>query len=207
MGFFIGVLMTQNIRCLPKKGTLMQFEIDDANHPLMQLTSDLLTDAGRAEHNKFIIDDTENIAVAIAAGINVTHVLFYGDHAERYPEFLQSLPTSIEVFPVRPRACKKVFGVEKLARVYALADIPKQKLLSMMTGDIAVLDGLMMTGNIGAVVRSALAFEMSGIVLLNMDYHALYDRRLIRASKAYIFKLPVVCMSSADFLRTVKITI
>lgn len=180
----------------------MQPEIDNINHPLMLLTSALLTDAGRKQHQQFLIDDPENIAQALAAGIDVTHVFFYGDHGDKHLEFVDQLPSDIETFPIRPRTCKKIFGTEKTARVFAIANMPVPKKLDALaatSGDVVVLDGLMITGNIGAIMRSALAFDVGAIALLNLDYHALYDRRLIRASKGYVFKLPVVCAPSSDF--------
>lgn len=183
---------------------MMQAEIDNINHPLMLLTRDLLAVDGVKQHQQFLIDDPENIAVAIAAGIQIKQVFCYGEHAERHPEFIASLPAEVEIYPVRPRTCKKIFGVAKQARVFAIAEVPTPTPLSAIGGDMAVLDGLMMMGNIGAIVRSALAFDMGGVVLLDIDPYQLYDRRLIRSSKGYIFRLPMVCVSSEELFAHCK---
>lgn len=171
---------------------MLQAEIENIDHPLMRLTQALLGPEGRATQQQFIIDDPENILTAIEAGIHVRQVFVYGE-AEMHQDFLAQLP-NIPCYPIRPRTCKKLFGVDKHARVFAIADFPAPKTLAEIQGDLAVLDGLMLTGNIGAIIRSAMAFGLGGIALLNMSQSQLFDRRLIRASKAYLFKLPLVCI-------------
>jgi len=185
----------------------MHVEIDNVTHPLMELTRELLTPEGRIQHNKFIIDDPENIIEALNADIQISQIFFYGDHAQRHSDLLNNLPKSVECFPIRPRTCKKVFGVEKQARVFAIADIPNPQPLSSLSsleGDVVALDGVMMTGNIGAIIRSSLAFNMGSMVILNLEPHALYDRRLIRASRGLLFRLPILCAPSTDFFKYCK---
>ena len=53
-------------------------------------------------------------------------------------------------------------------------------------------------GNIGAVVRSAFAFGASGVVVVNSDLTSITDRRLLRASRGYVFSLPVALMNWAQ---------
>lgn len=175
-------------------------EIDGLNHPLMELTRTLLRSEGVAEEGKFIIDDPENIQSALEAGIELESLFFYGDHAERHQEFLKAIPATVNSYPIRPRTCKKLFGNEKESRVFAIAKVPTKTTMADLTGDIAILDGLRLTGNIGAIIRSALAFNIGGIVLVNMDAGLLYDRRLIRASKGYLFKVPVIWQTENDLL-------
>lgn len=178
----------------------MSIEIDSITHPLMLLTRELLGAEGRTQHAKFIIDDVENIQQAMSAGLHIESVFLYGEHIEKQQDFLQTLPAATEVCAVRPRTCKKIFAHDKIARVFAIAKIPAPVQLIAIDGDLAVLDGLVMAGNVGAIIRSALAFGVGGLVLLDTNYDFLYDRRLIRASKGYLFKLPVVCLTQQEFL-------
>ncbi|MBK7448833.1 MAG: hypothetical protein IPJ47_05145 [Anaerolineales bacterium] len=66
--------------------------------------------------------------------------------------------------------------------------------------DVVVLEDLSISGNIGNITRTSLALGVGGILLLNMDPVDLYDRRLIRASRGYLFSLPMITASTADFL-------
>lgn len=63
---------------------------------------------------------------------------------------------------------------------------------------ILILDGVRLTGNIGALTRTAAAFDAAGIVLVNSGLISVYDRRLIRASRGLVFSLPVVTASRHD---------
>lgn len=53
-------------------------------------------------------------------------------------------------------------------------------------------------GNIGAIVRTSFALGAAGIVLVDSDLTTIADRRLIRASRGYVFSLPIVLASRAD---------
>ncbi|MCB0103819.1 MAG: NshR/TsnR family 23S rRNA methyltransferase, partial [Anaerolineales bacterium] len=59
-------------------------------------------------------------------------------------------------------------------------------------------------GNIGNITRTSLALGIGGIILLNMDPVDLYDRRLIRASRGYLFSMPMITASTTDFLEYCK---
>ena len=73
-----------------------------------------------------------------------------------------------------------------------------------MRRDIVALEDLTISGNIGAIVRSSLAFGIGGIVLLNAEPVDIYDRRLIRASRGHIFSLPVVTATTEELIRFCK---
>jgi TrmH family RNA methyltransferase len=70
--------------------------------------------------------------------------------------------------------------------------------------DIVALEDLTISGNIGAIVRTSLAFGVGGIVLLNADPVDIFDRRLIRASRGHIFSLPIVTATREEFIRFCK---
>lgn len=59
-------------------------------------------------------------------------------------------------------------------------------------GDVVVLDGVRLVGNIGAVTRSAAAFGAAGVVLVDSGLVSTLDRRLVRASRGLVLALPVV---------------
>ncbi|MCK6583372.1 MAG: NshR/TsnR family 23S rRNA methyltransferase, partial [Anaerolineales bacterium] len=107
------------------------------------------------------------------------------------------------IHEVAKRTTKKLFENDKLSRIFAIAETPKPKgldLLKSIKKDIVVLEDLSISGNIGNIVRTSLALDMGGMILLNMDPLDLYDRRLIRASRGYLFSLPVMTASTAEFL-------
>ncbi|HCB02050.1 MAG TPA: hypothetical protein DEP19_06670, partial [Anaerolineae bacterium] len=176
--------------------------IDSLNHPLAQPIRQLLSRSGRQELNKILIDDEENILEALKAGVKVESVYFAGEN--RLSEnFKLKVPNSISIHEVATRTSKKLFENDKLSRVFALAQTPKSiglEALKSISKDIVVLEDLSISGNIGNITRTSLALGVGGILLLNMDPIDLYDRRLIRASRGYLFSVPMITASTKDFL-------
>lgn len=176
--------------------------IDSLNHPLAQPIRKLLTRSGRQELNKILIDDEENILEAYQAGVKIESVYFAGEN--RLSEnFKKRIPTSIPIYEVATRTSKKLFENDKLSRVFAIAQTPKPialDALKSISKDIVVLEDLSISGNIGNITRTSLALGIGGIVALNMEFVDLYDRRLIRASRGYLFSLPMITASAKDFL-------
>ncbi len=124
-------------------------------------------------------------------------------------ELMRELLPRVKVHELARRTCKKLFENDKISRVFALAHAPASRRLDTLLHirrDIVVLEDLTISGNIGAIVRTSLAFDVGGIVLLNADPVDVYDRRIIRASRGHIFSLPVVTATTEEFIRFCKQT-
>jgi len=80
-------------------------------------------------------------------------------------------------------------------------DIPSVRPTVRHVGRLGVgaLEALGISGNVGALVRTAAVFGVGGIVLLDAEVDV-YDRRLIRASRGHLFSLPVVRATTDVFL-------
>lgn len=176
--------------------------IDSLLHPLAQPIRKLLTRGGRQELNKILIDDEENILQALDAGVEIDSVYFSGD--DLISDVLRkNLTAGATIHEVAKRTTKKLFENDKISRIFAIADMPKPlglNSLKTIKKDIVVLEDLSISGNIGNITRTSLALGVGGILLLNMDPIDLYDRRLIRASRGYLFSLPMITAATADFL-------
>ena len=176
--------------------------IDSLLHPLAQPIRKLLSRTGRQELNKILIDDEENILEALKAGVKIESVYFAGEETLS-ENFKRKLPKQIPIHEVAKRTSKKLFENDKLSRVFAIAQTPKSiglEALKTISKDIVVLEDLSISGNIGNITRTSLALGVGGILLLNMDPIDLYDRRLIRASRGYLFSVPMITATTKDFL-------
>lgn len=182
------------------------FLVDSLNHPLAGPIRTLLTREGRRDLNQILIDDEENILQAIEAGVEIDSLYFAGE--ETVSETLRkNLTAGATIHEVAKRTTKKLFENDKISRVFAIAQTPKTPGLDALKSikkDVVVLEDLSISGNIGNITRTALALGIGGIVLLNMDPVDLYDRRLIRASRGYLFSLPMIPASTSDFLTYCK---
>jgi TrmH family RNA methyltransferase len=180
--------------------------IDSLLHPLAQPIRRLLTRTGRQELNKILIDDEENILQALDAGVEVDSVYFSGDDVISEP-LRKKLTAGATIHEVAKRTTKKLFENDKISRIFAIADMPKPlglEALKKIKKDVVVLEDLSISGNIGNITRTSLALGIGGILLLNMDPIDLYDRRLIRASRGYLFSLPMITANTTEFLEYCK---
>lgn len=182
--------------------TFNPFLVDSLNHPLAGPIRRLLHRDGRRELNQILIDDEENILQALEAGVEVESVYYAGDEVIS-EKLRKNLTPGATIHEVAKRTTKKLFENDKISRIFVIAETPKPKgleLLKTIRKDIVVLEDLSISGNIGNIIRTSLALDLGGMILLNMDPLDLYDRRLIRASRGYMFSLPIMTASTKDFL-------
>ena len=176
--------------------------IDSLLHPLAQPIRQLLTRTGRQELNSILIDDEENILQALEAGVEIESVYYAGD--EVISDVLRkNLTAGATIHEVAKRTTKKLFENDKISRIFAIAETPKSlglDVLKTITKDVVVLEDLSISGNIGNIIRTSLALGVGGIILLNIDPLDIYDRRLIRASRGYVFSLPVMTASTNQLI-------
>jgi len=134
--------------------------------------------------------------------VEIESVYYAGDEIIS-EELRNKLTPGATIHEVAKRTTKKIFENDKISRIFAIAETPKSQsleILKTIKKDIVVLEDLGISGNIGNIVRTSLALDLGGMILLNMDPIDLYDRRLIRASRGYMFSLPIMTVSTKDFL-------
>lgn len=177
--------------------------VDSLLHPMALLIRRVLNRAERAQLGLILIDDEENILQAVAAGVRI-HALFYAGEERLSDTLRERVPAPSPIYQIAQRTCKKLFENDKLSRLFAIAEMPTPlglEALAELPQDIVVLEEVAITGNVGAMVRTSLALGIGGVVLLNSDPVDIYDRRLIRASRGYVFALPIITATTGDFLR------
>jgi 23S rRNA (adenosine1067-2'-O)-methyltransferase len=180
--------------------------VDSLLHPQALIIRQLLTRPGRIELNKILIDDEENILQALEAGVEVESVYYAGDEIVS-DRLKKKLVPKAKIYEVAKRTTKKLFENDKITRIFAIAKTPKPiglDEISKIQKDMVVLEDVSISGNVGAITRTSLALGVGGIVLLNTEHVDIYDRRLIRASRGYVFALPVIASTTQAFVQFAK---
>lgn len=153
-----------------------------------------------------LIEDPEPLVQCIRAGLEFIEV--YGiegsplstelvDECGRRGIPVRLIESSIvnQIFKAAAEKRPKVFGIARVPAPCGFQDLDR------LTGDIVVLDGVKIVGNIGAIVRTSFGLGAAGIVLVESDLAGIADRRLVRASRGYVFSLPVVLASRPQTIR------
>lgn len=174
--------------------------ITERSDPAVQRISDVVKHS-RSAVRTVLIEDAEPLVECIRAGLDFIEV--YGVESSPFPDDVlaacrqRNIPVRLVAVPIMGNLFKvdkkpKVFGVARTPRPWSFND------LSRTTGDIIVLDGVKIVGNIGAIVRTSFALGAAGIMLVDSDLATVADRRLVRASRGYVFSLPIVLASRAE---------
>ncbi|MFC9560608.1 TrmH family RNA methyltransferase [Agromyces sp. NPDC056965] len=186
--------------------------IDGARHPEARRIADVLR--SRADKpNVFVLDDLENIEQAVACGIELDGLYATVSSSANGPPSLVGVDPDVPVHIIDDAVARSLFGGQKHSRIFALARAPRSpRLFDLIeaTGDIIVLDGVRLVGNIGAITRTACALGAAGVILLESGLRTVLDRRLIRASRGLVFATPVILASRAecaDFILRTKLPV
>ncbi|GGK94551.1 NshR/TsnR family 23S rRNA methyltransferase [Streptomyces flaveus] len=174
--------------------------ITSLSDPAMQRILDV-TKPSRSSIKTVLIEDTEPLMQCLAAGVEFIEV--YGSDSIPFsPELLDLCrQRNVPVRLVESSVVNQLFKGERKAKTFGIARVPRPARFSDIAergGDVVVLDGVKIVGNIGAIVRTSLAMGASGIVLVDSDLATIADRRLLRASRGYVFSLPVVLASREE---------
>ena len=70
---------------------------------------------------------------------------------------------------------------------------------------IVLIDGIKDAGNLGTIIRSACAFSMDGIILIN-DCVDIYNSKTIRAAAQNMFKLPIIHIGEIELIKKLSKT-
>lgn len=182
-----------------RRGSAEVETLDRAGHPRLRRIADVLRSRSRRP-TMFVIDDEENIAQAIRCGIELESLYVTESTIGEGSPSLAHLG-DVPVYIVTDAAARGLFGKERRTRFFALAHAPKPPAfrdLSGAEGDVIVLDGVRLVGNIGAITRTACALGAAGVVLIGSGLFSTLDRRLVRASRGLVFATPVVIASHAQ---------
>jgi TrmH family RNA methyltransferase len=154
-----------------------------------------------------VVEEAEPIIIALGAGVEVDAV--FVEEGQAAPDTLVRAATAADVpiFALTTHDAVRVFKSDKRARICATVRLPTPAKLSDILarpGDLVVLDGVRIVGNIGAITRSAFALGAAGLVLVDSDLDSIADRRLLRASRGYVFALPTVIAEASEVLAAVR---
>ena len=117
-----------------------------------------------------------------------------GDHlveeASKYAEVVEIFTTDdyANATKVSIPVMKKLSGLDNPPKVLAIVKKLEEKSIN---GNVIILDDIQDPGNLGTIIRSAVAFNIDTIILSNNSVD-LYNTKTIRASEGMIFKVNII---------------
>ncbi len=96
---------------------------------------------------------------------------------------------------------KKITTLESLPPIIALCK--KMEVLSIVGNRVLLLDEIQDPGNLGTIIRSSLAFQVSCIVLSKKSVD-LYNPKVLRATQGMFCHIPILSMDTYDAIAFMK---
>jgi len=106
-----------------------------------------------------------------------------------------------EILYVNENVMKQLSLLKSLPTYIGVCNILENKIA--LDGDIVILDGVQDPGNLGTIIRSALAFNLTNMVL-SPDCVDIHNPKVIQASQGAIFQVNVKYTKLIDYLKYLK---
>lgn len=112
-----------------------------------------------------------------------------------------NLFSDIECTYVSYDVMKKISKLDSITEYFGVC---KKKSNNVTPGDkIIILDGIQDPGNLGTIIRSAVAFNFDTVVL-SPDCVDLYNPKVIRSTKGMIFNVNVITSDLSSYIKSLQ---
>ncbi len=144
----------------------------------------------REQQGLFLVEGARLCQDAAQSGIRPLRLFTTPQGRERYPEILAQLELlTSESYDITPELAKKLSDTAAPQGIFAVCPIPQSSFSGFRAGGrYLLLNSLQDPGNIGAILRTAEAFALDG-VLLSKDCPDLYSSKVLRAAMGGVFRV------------------
>lgn len=139
-----------------------------------------------------IAESEKAIRVAIRCGVEPISLLIAEKWLDGMADLIAGLPEDVPVFVLPPEQISRLTGFNVTRGALCALRRPLPRPVSEVLASarrIAVLEGIVDTTNVGAIVRSAAALGLDGVLLTPTCADPL-SRRAVRVSMGTIFQIP-----------------
>lgn len=160
----------------------------------------------RRREGLFLAEGARLCCDAAQSGVNIETLLFTAQAAEKYREYLSVIRAKAKrLFEVEPHIAPLLSETKTPQGVFCVCRMLRRRepaALVSLDGRYLALEEIQDPANLGAVLRTAEALGISG-VLLSEGCCDLYSPKVLRASMGALFRLPV--FSAGGMPETVRL--
>lgn len=163
-------------------------KITSLANPFIRSLAELKKNAVKKEREMFLVDGSDFIEAAYESG----HLLFLLT-SEEVSKF-----QNCEQVIVAPEILKRLSPNVTTQKMVGVCRYPEWN--SVSGTRLLYLDGVQDPGNVGTLIRTALAFSYDGVIL-SKDSASVYNDKVISSSKGALFRMPVYEEITLDQLK------
>lgn len=145
----------------------------------------------RDETNTFLVETKHLVLEAYKAGLIKELIL----------EQNEIFPIDVPITYVSKEVLKKISSLESPSNVMAVVN--KRKEDKSIGEKILILDKIQDPGNLGTIIRSAVAFNIDNIIC-SPDTVDVYNPKVVRASQGIMFHIPITTKNTEKFIQELK---
>lgn len=173
-------------------------EITSAQNDLVKYAVKLQDSKFRKAEKMILVDGAQTIEGFINDGINFKY-LFLKEKTD-----LTSRAKVENIVFVNDAILKKISTTKTPTDVVGIIEEPEVNINEFKNfKKIALIDSIKDAGNLGTIIRSAVAFSFQGIILFG-DCVDLYNSKVIRATAQNIFKIPIARIKDIEEIKKLK---
>lgn len=173
-------------------------EITSLQNPIIKETTALHQKKHRAESGMFLIEGLKGVEEAVKSGLELKYVF-----VKRDSKIILDNISKDKIYFVDEKILKKISTTESPPEIVAVARQQKFYLKDLFKGNpplVIVLENIKDAGNLGTIIRTAKAADVSGIILTG-DCIDIYNPKVVRSSAANLWKIPVIYFKDTENLR------
>lgn len=166
-------------------------EISSAQNPIIKDVLFSQTKKGAMQLGVCFIESEKVIRDCVANKLTIKQVFIESGKQNKF----ENLFNGVNVTIISSAISKKISETCSPSGIYALVELPKQTQFDF-NRNFLVLDSLQDPSNLGAIIRSAVAFGYNQIICIDGVFP--YLSKVIRASMGYVFKVNFLDVTASE---------
>lgn len=180
------------------KNTVEIIRISSRQNDLVKFALKLSNPKYRKKEKLALIEGKKSIDAVVESNMNFKYLFIKEDNPLKNLKNIENL-----VF-VNDEILKKISTTKTPTdAVGIIEEVAYNRDVFLKLDKIALIDSIKDAGNLGTIIRSAVAFGVDGIVLFG-DCVDLYNPKVIRASAQNMFKIPFIVEKDINFIKKLK---
>ena len=183
----------------------MALEISSTKNPRIKNLIALQKSKERKDQKLFTIEGVREVSLAQQSGFEIKEVYICPPIHQQDPAY-PVLTNGVEVFEITKEVFSKIAYRESNGGIIAVATAKKQSLEQLPAGDnplYLVLESVEKPGNIGAMLRTADAAGLSGVIVCDPSTD-FYNPNVVRSSIGCLFTVPVAACTNEELMKWVR---
>ncbi|HCB10728.1 MAG TPA: hypothetical protein DEO94_00935 [Cyanobacteria bacterium UBA11991] len=170
--------------------------INSVNNELVKKCTKLLQKKYRSESAKFLLEGYKAIKEAHDFSIKLEYVFVDKSHLDEF-KFIEE-----KLIETTPAVLKKLSSTDSAPVAVATA-FQKQTDCAEFKDfkKVILLENIKDMGNLGTIIRSAVAFKADGIVLYGGNCADIYNPKCVRSAVGNLWKIPIVYIDNFEQLK------